>query len=200
MFGPGWGSTDWGKISELSGNPPGFTTPIQSKGQPWFVCQLHLFLDWEALLIVIHILVTSRLDYCNTLYTTLPLRNIGMLQLVQKCSTGSLMVLFFPRIHETSVSCTGYQCASECNWLPLKLCGLGQFTGAGPFLLSCYYPSYLVRQIGSRSCPQGVLTDGEENLFCHGAHTLEYHWNSYHFKIRLALSLLDFLKALKMWF
>lgn len=41
--------------------------------QSLLVCQLQLFMDHNSLTTMAHALVTSRLDYCNTLYVGLPL-------------------------------------------------------------------------------------------------------------------------------
>lgn len=46
-------------------------------------CQLQPFLDKKDLVMVTHALVTSRLDYCNTLYVRQPLKMTRKLQLVQ---------------------------------------------------------------------------------------------------------------------
>lgn len=46
----------------------------------WVVCRLCLFLDWEALLIIIHPFVTSCLDYCNEFY---------MVAALEETSTGA---------------------------------------------------------------------------------------------------------------
>lgn len=43
--------------------------------QFWLVHQLHLFLDWADQFMVIYALIISKLDYCNTLYMELPVKN-----------------------------------------------------------------------------------------------------------------------------
>ncbi|KAF7242518.1 LINE-1 retrotransposable element ORF2 protein [Varanus komodoensis] len=45
--------------------------------------QLRPFLENDCLATVTHVLVTSRLDFCNTLYVGLPLKTVRILQLVQ---------------------------------------------------------------------------------------------------------------------
>ncbi|KAF7252767.1 putative RNA-directed DNA polymerase from transposon BS [Varanus komodoensis] len=47
------------------------------------VHQLHPYLENYCLATVTHALVTSRLDFCNTLYVGLPLKMVQILQLVQ---------------------------------------------------------------------------------------------------------------------
>ncbi|XP_061465627.1 uncharacterized protein LOC133376825 [Rhineura floridana] len=50
------------------------------------VAQLHPYLDRENLASVVHVLVTSKLDYCNALYVGLPLKTVQKLQLVQNAA------------------------------------------------------------------------------------------------------------------
>lgn len=56
-----------------------------------FVHQLCKFLDWEALLMVTHDRVTSWMDYCDALYTGLPLTSIQKLQLMQNVVVQTVM-------------------------------------------------------------------------------------------------------------
>uniref|UniRef100_A0A8C6Y4J2 Reverse transcriptase domain-containing protein n=1 Tax=Naja naja TaxID=35670 RepID=A0A8C6Y4J2_NAJNA len=53
--------------------------------------KLRPFLDRDALRTVTHALVTSRLNYCNTLYLGLPLHTIRRLQLVQNAAARVVM-------------------------------------------------------------------------------------------------------------
>ena len=55
-------------------------------GQLWLICQLRPVLDRDNLTIVVHALVTYRLDYCNALYVGLPLKMTQKLQLVQNAA------------------------------------------------------------------------------------------------------------------
>ena len=50
------------------------------------LCHLHLFLEMSDLASVTHALVTSRLDYYNTLYVGLPLKSVRKLHLVQRAA------------------------------------------------------------------------------------------------------------------
>ncbi|XP_061487326.1 prostacyclin synthase isoform X4 [Rhineura floridana] len=50
------------------------------------VAQLRPYLDRENLASVVHVLVTSKLDYCNALYVGLPLKTVRKLQLVQNAA------------------------------------------------------------------------------------------------------------------
>ncbi|KAF7239030.1 Potassium voltage-gated channel subfamily H member 6 [Varanus komodoensis] len=51
--------------------------------QLWLIHQLRPYLENDCLATVTHALVTSRLDFCNTLYVGLPLKTVRILQLVQ---------------------------------------------------------------------------------------------------------------------
>ena len=48
--------------------------------------QLCLFLEISDLATMMHALVTSHLDYCNTLYVGLPLKTVWKLQVVQNAT------------------------------------------------------------------------------------------------------------------
>ncbi|XP_070591708.1 vomeronasal type-2 receptor 26-like [Erythrolamprus reginae] len=50
------------------------------------VHQLRPYLDREPLLTVTHALITSRFNYCNTLYIGLPLKSVGKLQITQNAA------------------------------------------------------------------------------------------------------------------
>ena len=77
------------------------------------VHQLHLFLEMLGLATVTHALVTSRLDYCNTLYVGLPLKMVRKLQLV-KNSAAKLLTGSSYREHITHL-------LQELHWLPVRL-------------------------------------------------------------------------------
>lgn len=75
-----------------------------------FVPQLCPFLDWMALLIVTHALVTFHLAYCSVFYMELPMKTSQVL-VGPKCDSASSYV-FMPVPHHYSKNCTGYQWAS----------------------------------------------------------------------------------------
>ena len=52
----------------------------------WRIAQLHPYLDVGMLTTLVHILVVSRLDYCNALSMGLPLRLTWKLQMVQNAT------------------------------------------------------------------------------------------------------------------
>ncbi|KAM3835771.1 uncharacterized protein M6D78_010277 [Vipera latastei] len=81
--------------------------------QVCLVRQLRPYLDRDALRTVTHVLVTSRLDYCNALYMGLPLRTTRRLQLVQNAA--AQVVMGVSRYsHVTSL-------LRERHWLPVAL-------------------------------------------------------------------------------
>ena len=49
----------------------------------WWIAQLRPYLDVGTLATLVHVLIVSRLDYCNALYVGLPLKMMQKLQMVQ---------------------------------------------------------------------------------------------------------------------
>lgn len=78
--------------------------------QLWQFRQLAPFLSQRDLTTVIHITVTSRLDYCNMLYVELPLKLTQKLQLVQNAAAHVL-----PRPHQQQwiTSCIGFKLSTR---------------------------------------------------------------------------------------
>uniref|UniRef100_A0A803SZI2 ribonuclease H n=1 Tax=Anolis carolinensis TaxID=28377 RepID=A0A803SZI2_ANOCA len=75
------------------------------------VRQLRPYLEKSDLTMVVHVLVTSRLDYCNALYVGLPLKTVRKLQLVQRTAARFLTGANY-RARSTPLS-------KELHWLPL---------------------------------------------------------------------------------
>lgn len=84
--------------------------------QLWQFRQLAPFLSQRDLTTVIHITVTSRLDYCNMLYVELPLKLTQKLQLVQNAAAHVL-----PRPHQQQIasqwvtSCIGFKLSTRSS-------------------------------------------------------------------------------------
>ena len=80
----------------------------------WRLAQLRLYLDGGALTTLVHVLVISRLDHCNTLYVGLPLRLMWKLKMVQNVAARLLSgVRKYPHISPTLVA---------LHWLPIRFC------------------------------------------------------------------------------
>lgn len=80
------------------------------------VCQLHYYLDREAVNTIAHILVILLSDYCNVLYMGLPLKINQKLELVHNSVVHAIMRgLYYMHVTHCFTSCTEYQLASVCN-------------------------------------------------------------------------------------
>ncbi|XP_062825481.1 uncharacterized protein LOC134295910 [Anolis carolinensis] len=169
------------------------------------VHQLRPFLGRSDLATVVHALLTSRLDYCNTLYVGLPLKTAQKLQLVQWAAARLITGAAY-REHTTPL-------LSQLHWLPI--CYRAQFkvlvltfkalNGSGPTYLSerisSYQPTRTLRSSGEAllSIPpasQARLVGTRDRAFSVVAPRL---WNSLPSDIRQAPSLLGFKKKLKTW-
>ena len=104
------------------------------------ISKIRRFLSEEALKRVVHALVISRLDYCNSLFYGLPTKSIDRLQRVQNSAarlikrvprsqpiTPTLMELHWLRVEKriTFKICTiTYRCLNESSSIPDYLCDL----------------------------------------------------------------------------
>ncbi|KAF7250970.1 Interleukin-1 receptor accessory protein-like 1, partial [Varanus komodoensis] len=75
--------------------------------------QLRPYLEYDCLATVTHVLVTSRLDFCNTLYVGLPLKTVRILQLVQN-RAARLLTGTGRYVHMTPV-------LRQLHWLPIEV-------------------------------------------------------------------------------
>ncbi|KAF7243474.1 Far upstream element-binding protein 1 [Varanus komodoensis] len=75
--------------------------------------QLRPYLEYDCLVAVTHALVTSRLDFCNTLYVGLPLKTVRILQLVQN-RAARLLTGTGHYVHMTPV-------LHQLHWLPIEV-------------------------------------------------------------------------------
>ncbi|KAF7246443.1 Protein NEL [Varanus komodoensis] len=75
--------------------------------------QLHPYLEYNCLATVTHVLVTSRLDFCNALYVGLPLKMVQILQLVQN-RAARLLTGTGCYVHMTPV-------LRQLHWLPIEV-------------------------------------------------------------------------------
>ncbi|KAF7235683.1 putative RNA-directed DNA polymerase from transposon BS [Varanus komodoensis] len=75
--------------------------------------QLLPYLEYDCLATVTHVLVTSRLDFCNALYVGLPLKTVRILQLVQN-RAARLLTGMGHYVHMTPV-------LHQLHWLPIEV-------------------------------------------------------------------------------
>ncbi|KAF7249253.1 putative RNA-directed DNA polymerase from transposon BS, partial [Varanus komodoensis] len=75
--------------------------------------QLRPYLEYDCLETVTHVLVTSRLDFCNALYVGLPLKTVWILQLVQN-RAARLLTGTGRYVHMTPV-------LRQLHWLPTEV-------------------------------------------------------------------------------
>ncbi|XP_061442164.1 cytochrome c oxidase subunit NDUFA4 isoform X1 [Rhineura floridana] len=175
----------------------------------WY--QLHLirrlqpYLPVHQLPLVVHALVTSRLDYCNALYVGIPLKTVRKLQLIQNAAA-RLLTNSRRRDHITPV-------LFDLHWLPVVF--RAQFKVLVLTFKSLHgsSPVYLTERLQrhqlcrpTRSATQGRLSipptktarlaGTRERAFSVAAPTL---WNSLPQDLRHASSLNVFRKALKTW-
>ncbi|KAF7246806.1 Chorion-specific transcription factor GCMa, partial [Varanus komodoensis] len=75
--------------------------------------QLRPYLEYDCLATVTHVLVTSRLDFCNVLYVGLPLKTVRILQLVQN-RAARLLTGTGRYVHMTPV-------LRQLHWLPIEV-------------------------------------------------------------------------------
>uniref|UniRef100_A0A803T4Q0 Reverse transcriptase domain-containing protein n=1 Tax=Anolis carolinensis TaxID=28377 RepID=A0A803T4Q0_ANOCA len=169
------------------------------------VRQLHSFLGRSDLATVVHALVTSRLDYCNTLYVGSPLKMAQKLQLVQWAAARLITGAAYRERTNPLLS--------QLYWLPI--CYRAQFkvlvltykalNGSGPIYLferiSSYEPVRSLRSSGEAllSVPpasQARLVGTRDRAFSVVAPQL---WNALPGDIRQAPTLLGFKRAVKTW-
>ena len=77
----------------------------------WWITQLRPYLDTGVLTTLVHVLVVSRIDYCNRLYVGLPLRLMHKLQKVQ--NTVERLLTGVKKFHHISPT------LATLHWLPI---------------------------------------------------------------------------------
>uniref|UniRef100_A0A8D2KSV3 Reverse transcriptase domain-containing protein n=1 Tax=Varanus komodoensis TaxID=61221 RepID=A0A8D2KSV3_VARKO len=165
--------------------------------------QLRPYLEYDCLATVTHALVTSHLDFCNTLYVGLPLKTVRTLQLVQN-RAARLLTGTGRYVHMTPV-------LRQLHWLPIE--ARAQFkvlimtykalNGLGPGYLNerlrLYMPDHPLRSAGESLLREPSMKEirrvsTRRRAFSVVAPNL---WNSLPKEVRLAPLLLVFRRQVK---
>uniref|UniRef100_A0A803JI83 Reverse transcriptase domain-containing protein n=1 Tax=Xenopus tropicalis TaxID=8364 RepID=A0A803JI83_XENTR len=182
-----------------------FTPHIQSLIKS---CHFHLrniskirsFITQDAAKILIHSLIISRLDYCNSLLIGLPLQRLSPLQ--------SIMNTAARLIHLSNRSSSAMPLCQSLHWLPLpsrikfKLLTLtfkAVHYSAPPYiseLISRYHPTRLLRSSTDLLLNSSLIPSSHARIqdFARAAPLL---WNSLPQTVRLSPNLSAFKKSLK---
>uniref|UniRef100_A0A6I8SLC9 Reverse transcriptase domain-containing protein n=1 Tax=Xenopus tropicalis TaxID=8364 RepID=A0A6I8SLC9_XENTR len=182
-----------------------FTPHIQSLIKS---CHFHLrniskirsFITQDAAKILIHSLIISRLDYCNSLLIGLPLQRLSPLQ--------SIMNTAARLIHLSNRSSSAMPLCQSLHWLPLpsrikfKLLTLtfkAVHNSAPPYiseLISRYHPTRLLRSSTDLLLNSSLIPSSHARIqdFARAAPLL---WNSLPQTVRLSPNLSAFKKSLK---
>src|SRR5215469_17189035 len=157
--------------------------------------QIRSSLDHNTAVILANALVSSNLDYCNSLYYSLPQTTLHRLQLVQNSLAGAVFTNLTRRDHITPA-------LHKLQWLPIhqrvkfKICLLtykSLYNEAPTYLselLKSYTPTRNLRSSdASRLSVPFMKSCSGRRAFSYAAPSL---WNSLPFKIRLSPTLSSF--------
>ena len=164
------------------------------------IASIRQYLSQDAATKLVNALITSRLDYCNSVLAGLPVEQISRLQRVQN-SAARLVMKKRKRDHITPV-------LRELHWLPVKfrwqfklaILAYRHFEGTLPTYLSgvlyTYHPSRSLRSSNERllKVPKRALKTVGERSFSFLAPSI---WNSLPASVRSQSSLAQFKSVLK---
>ena len=186
--------------SELS-----FKTQVTKVVQSCFyqlrnISKIKSFLSFTDLEKVIHAFISSRIDYCNALYSGLPKKVISRLQLVQN-SAARLLTNTRRREHITPI-------LAALHWLPVSfrvdfkilLITFKARQDLAPSYISAMLKPYMPERT-LRSANKALLVPYAANLVTMGGRAFTARapmlWNALPLEIRLAQSLTSFKSLLK---
>ena len=164
------------------------------------IAKIKSFLSAADLEIVIHAFISSRLDYCNSIYSGLCKKAISRLQLVQN-SAARLLTNSRKRDHITPI-------LASLHWLPVSdridfkilLITFKAVNGQAPKYVSDMLDPYIPARC-LRSSDKGLLETPTENLVTKGGRAFAVRaprlWNALPVDLRRATSVSSFKSLLK---
>lgn len=144
--------------------------PREAFAQLNLVCHLHLYLDWEFLIMVTHALVISCLDCYNALHWVFPWRPTQVIgpEWSNTCNYGrTRLAPLTPQLHKLDWLLIGFWGSTHCASSYLQSL-IWYRTSWFVELFVYFYLSHMLLQVGHFLAPSG------EHDFCCGACSLKW--------------------------